>query len=237
MSKAHMRVNDSTSKHNKLASSNRIKGVEPRTGQKMIETRNCRNPTKHARTQTHGTGHRQKALITSSCLSSAELARRKQYKRRKCLSSEEARPAETANRLSTKLSPTPGGTLQTKKSKQTPKNRHDSCMSPSFSAQRANKLETFSTERIVESEPKNIHQNKIWKVRPKTITFTRNKLIKHAITGTKSKTRLRKRKFQKIKSAGAGISTKIAHKRILEPILSRVKVNQSPTVNLRPNSY
>ena len=144
-----MRANDSTSKHNKLASSNRIKGVEPRNGQKMIETRNCRNPTKHARTQTHGTGHRQKALITRSCLSSVELARIKQYKSRKYLSSKVARPAETANRLSTMLSPAPGGTLQTKKSKQTPKNRHDSCMSPSFSVQRANKLETFSTERIV----------------------------------------------------------------------------------------
>jgi hypothetical protein len=231
-----MRANDSTSKHNKLASSNRIKGVEPRTGQKMIETRNCRNPTKHARTQTHGTGHRQKALKTSSCLSSAELARRKQYKTRKCLSSARARPAETATRLSTMLSPTPGGTLQTKKSKQTPKNWHDSSMSPYFSVQRANQQDIFSTERIVESEPKNIHPSKIWKVRPKIITFTRNKLIKHAITGTKSKILLKKREFQKPKSAGAGKSPKIAHKRILEAILSRVKVNQFPTVNLKPNS-
>ena len=164
--------NKKTRKQNKPTNSNKTKGVETRTNRKAIETRKCRNPTKHERTQTHVTGNRQKALITRSCLSSVELARTKQYKSQKYLSLIVARPAETANRLSMKLSPTPGGTLRTKKSKQTPKNWHDSCMSPSFSAQRANKLKTVSTERFIESDSKNIHQNKIWKVRPKTITFT-----------------------------------------------------------------
>ena len=167
-----MKVGDSTSKHNTLASSNRIKGVRLRTEttkQKMtIKTRNCRNSAKPARNQTHGTGHRQKAPRTRDCLSSAELARRKPYITRNCLSSAQARPAETANRLSTMLSPAPGDTLQTKKSKQTPKNWHDSCMSPSFSAQRVNQQETFTIE-IVEFKPKNIHPSKFWKVRPKII--------------------------------------------------------------------
>jgi hypothetical protein len=65
MSRAHMSTKDTTSKQNKPANSNKTKGVETRTDRKVIETRKCRYPTKHERTQTHVTGNRQKALITS----------------------------------------------------------------------------------------------------------------------------------------------------------------------------
>jgi hypothetical protein len=132
------------------------------TKQKMaIKTSNCRNSAKLARKQAPKAGYclsnspselarlntikitncqlstelaRQMAPRTKYCLSSAELAHRKSYKTTNCLSSARARPAETVNRLSTVLSPAPADLLLARKSKQTPKNCHDSCMSPSFSA-------------------------------------------------------------------------------------------------------
>jgi hypothetical protein len=119
-------------------------------------------------------------------------------------------------------------------------------MSPSFSAQkqlqRVNQhiQKIFTIEKIVEYKPRNKHRSKSWKV--STIVtpckiITRNKLIKPAITGTKSKIRLKKRKTSRPKLARGGKSPKIAPKRILATNLRRVKVNPFPTVNLKTNSF
>jgi hypothetical protein len=136
MNKKPMKTNEFTDKQNTKVRTNRATGSRlfsvTTQRKKAIKTRNCLNSAELAR---------QQALKTRYCLSSAELARRKTIKTTNCLSSAEparrrARPTETANRLSTVLSPAPLGLSLTRQNKHTPKkykNCHDSCLS-SFSA-------------------------------------------------------------------------------------------------------
>ena len=223
MSKTNKSINHTRKEQRKHTNSDKTEGVEIRTDQKVIETRKC-----HERTQTRITEDRQKALRKSSRLSSEKLARKEVHKHRKVLSSKSARRAETENCLSTKLPP--GSTPRTKNCKHTPGSWLDSCMSTSFSYKRGNKQNTASTIRPIESKSvtKNKHQNKIWKVRLKTNTSKRNKLMT-AISGTEPNTDSSGREIQKAKPVKD-------RKNSEDKILSSAKVNKSPSIPLSQNS-
>jgi hypothetical protein len=153
MNKKPMKTNEFTDKQNTKVRTNRATGSRlfsvTTQRKKAIKTRNCLNSAELARQQALKTRYclssaelaRRKTIKTTNCLSSAELARRKTSKTTNCLSSAEparrrARPTETANRLSTVLSPNPLGLSLARQNKHTPKkykNCHDSCLS-SFSA-------------------------------------------------------------------------------------------------------
>jgi hypothetical protein len=163
-----------------------------------IKITNCLNSAELAR---------QQALQARYCLISAELALQKSSKTTNCLSSARARPTETANRLSTVLSPAPTDLSLARQSKHTPKkytNCLDSCLSPSFSAkhlkQGVQNIPKIFTTKSVKNKCKYKRRGESWKVRPIVNLcqiIIRRQLIIPASTGTKTRVRLKKVNKQK----------------------------------------